>query len=230
MKDTIKPPKGRVYLAGPMKGLPQFNFPEFNEAAKRLRECRYEVWNPAEKDIELDGFDPATDTPRSISYYMTRDLPAVLQSDFVAALPDWRRSKGACLEIHVARECGIPVYEYWPLGDGFSLDPIGEAAVEAVDPLAPPIFPEDADARKRVPIYSGLLAYFPNACAAVAAHSHLGNEQHNPGQPMHWAKEKSVGNGDQIVRHLMEGHYAAMAWRALELLERQIRKMPPFDK
>jgi len=106
------------------------------------------------------------------------------------------------------------------------------------------LFPEDAQARKEVPVLSGFLLYFPRACAAVAAHSLRANEQHNPGEPMHWAEEKSIGDGNEIVRHTMEALFlfnrqgrsdgvydalAATAWRALELLERYLRWIEPFD-
>jgi len=90
-------------------------------------------------------------------------------------------------------------------------------------------FPTDAEARKTYPVFTGLLAYFPHACAAVAHHSYKSNEQHNAGEPMHWAREKSIGDGNQIVRHLIEGDYAAMCWRALELYERKLTGLPPFD-
>jgi len=104
------------------------------------------------------------------------------------------------------------------------------------------IFPTDAQERKTYPVFTGLLNYFPHACAAVAHHSFVGNEQHNAGEPMHWAKEKSVGTGDQVVRHIMEGwkefnldkdateSFCAQAWRAFELLERYLTRLPPFDK
>jgi len=99
----------------------------------------------------------------------------------------------------------------------------------------PPIFPEGASERHEYPVFTGLLAYFPRACAAVANVSFIGNEQHQPGEPMHWAKEKSIGTGDQVVRHTMQGvlegsayHLAQAAWRALELLERKLCGMPPF--
>jgi len=91
------------------------------------------------------------------------------------------------------------------------------------------IFPDGAKERKEYAVFTALLNYFPHACAAVAHHSYLSNEQHNPGEPIHWAKEKSIGNGDQIVRHLMDGELEAMAWRALELLERKLTGLPPFN-
>jgi len=77
----------------------------------------------------------------------------------------------------------------------------------------------------------GLLDYFPDALAAVAHVSYVGNEQHKPGQPMHWAKEKSTDHADCIVRHLVDRgkvdsdgllHTAKVAWRALALLQTEL--------
>lgn len=105
------------------------------------------------------------------------------------------------------------------------------ATLYAVQRVAPTeLFPGE---RKEYPVLTGLLMYFPDACAAVARGSLLNNEQHNPGEPMHWAKEKSVGDGNEIARHLMQGgsldsdgvrHSVKMAWRALEFLQREIER------
>lgn len=93
------------------------------------------------------------------------------------------------------------------------------------------MLPTDAKERKNTPIYSGVLNYFPDALAAVAHCSWVGNEQHNPGEPLHWAKEKSTDEADALVRHLLEHgtidtdgvrHSAKVAWRALALLQREI--------
>jgi hypothetical protein len=84
------------------------------------------------------------------------------------------------------------------------------------------LFPEDSDARKTFPVYSGLLAYFPSALAAVAHHSYVGNEKHNPGQPLHHDRAKSGDEADAMVRHLMESDYVGMAWRALSLLQKHL--------
>ena len=105
-----------------------------------------------------------------------------------------------------------------------------EAELEAEIAELTACFPTDAQERKSYAVFTGLLDYFPHACAAIGHHSFVSNEQHNAGESMHWAKEKSIGNGDQIVRHLMEGDLEAMAWRALELLERKLTSLPPFDK
>lgn len=91
--------------------------------------------------------------------------------------------------------------------------------------------PTDHKARKGVPIYSGVLMYFPDAIAAVAECSRVGNDQHNPGQPLHWARDKSQDHADCAVRHLMEAgsidsdkvrHSAKAAWRCLALLQLEL--------
>ena len=101
----------RVYLAGPMRGIPEYNFPAFYAAAKALRDIGCEVWSPAENDVEKDGFDPTKDKAQPMCHYMRRDLPAVLNSDAVVVLPGWEKSEGAQLEAHVAKKCGIPIHE-----------------------------------------------------------------------------------------------------------------------
>jgi hypothetical protein len=83
-------------------------------------------------------------------------------------------------------------------------------------------FPEDSAARKTYPVYSGLLQYFPSALAAVAHHSYIGNEKHNPGLPLHWARGKSGDEADALLRHLMERDYVGVAWRALALLQKHL--------
>lgn len=91
--------------------------------------------------------------------------------------------------------------------------------------------PTDAKARKDAPLARGVLDYFPKALVAVAELSRIGNDQHNPGQPMHWAKEKSTDHADCIVRHLLDRgtldtdkvrHSTKVAWRALALLETEL--------
>ena len=95
------------------------------------------------------------------------------------------------------------------------------------------LLPSDPAKRKAAPICRGLLDYFPNACAAVAELSRIGNEQHNPGEPMHWAREKSTDQADCIVRHLIDRgkidtdgvrHSAKVAWRALALLQLELEE------
>lgn len=91
--------------------------------------------------------------------------------------------------------------------------------------------PVDAKERKNVPIITGVFDYFPAAIAEVARVSKAGNDQHNPGQPLHWSRGKSTDHADCIGRHLSERgtidvdgqrHSAKMAWRALALLQEEL--------
>lgn len=93
--------------------------------------------------------------------------------------------------------------------------------------------PTAAKERKNLPITTGVLDYFPAALLAVAEVSKAGNDQHNPGQPLHWAREKSADHADCLVRHLLDRgtrdsdgwrHSAKMAWRALALLQTEIEQ------
>lgn len=93
--------------------------------------------------------------------------------------------------------------------------------------------PSDPLERKASPIAEGVLWYFPNALAAIAAVSKAGNDQHNPGQPMHWSRNKSSDHADCIMRHLVDAgkmdsdgmrHTAKVAWRALALLQEELER------
>jgi hypothetical protein len=64
--------------------------------------------------------------------------------------------------------------------------------------------PTDSATRKEYPLYSGVLKYFPAALAGVARHSKLGNDKHNPGEPLHHARSKSGDHADCIMRHLTD--------------------------
>lgn len=64
--------------------------------------------------------------------------------------------------------------------------------------------PTDSKERKDFPMLSGCLKYFPAALAGVALTSKLGNDKHNPGEPLHHARGKSVDHGDCILRHLTD--------------------------
>ncbi len=94
-----------------------------------------------------------------------------------------------------------------------------------------PTQPTPAAIRKGQPVATGVLAYFPDAIKAVAEVSRIGNDQHNPGQPLHWARGKSTDQLDAGTRHLMDYlsgtpvdtdggyHLAKAAWRILAQLQ-----------
>lgn len=91
--------------------------------------------------------------------------------------------------------------------------------------------PSDPQDRKNTPMGTGVLDYFPLAIAEVAKVSKAGNDQHNPGQPLHWSRGKSTDHWDCIVRHGVQRgsfdsdgqrHSAKLAWRALALLQEEL--------
>ena len=95
----------------------------------------------------------------------------------------------------------------------------------------PTALPSDAKARKDVPIYSGVIKYFPRALAAVAECSKKGNDQHNPGKPLHWDRSKSGDELDALTRHLLDAgtidtdgvrHSTKVCWRSLANLEKEL--------
>lgn len=89
----------KLYLAGPMSGLPDMNYPEFNHVAKLLRAKGYEVLNPAENP------EPPC---KSWAGYMKLGIAQLVQCDGVALLEDWHKSKGAQIELSIASQLGIP--------------------------------------------------------------------------------------------------------------------------
>jgi len=126
-----------------------------------------------------------------------------------------------------AEEQGCPVHPKKPPFPPVNREPLLPPGTKLSCDLPNP-FPGN---RKEYPIFTGLLMYFPDACAAVARCSYIANEQHNPGEPVHWDKSKSVGEGNELLRHLMQGgsldsdgiaHDVKAAWRALELVQRRI--------
>ena len=102
------------------------------------------------------------------------------------------------------------------------------------------MLPENSAQRKTLPVTEGVLKYFPLAIAYVALVSKVGNDKHNPGELLHWARGKSDDHADCIGRHLLDlGTYAAdgllhdgmLAWRALANLQLKLESLdtPGFD-
>jgi len=94
--------------------------------------------------------------------------------------------------------------------------------------------PNTTPERKAIPLASGVLDYFPAALAYVAKISKAGNDKHNPGQPLHHARGKSMDHADCIMRHLVDRgtidpednlrHSGKIAWRALALLQEELER------
>lgn len=117
----------KLYTAGPMTGIPKFNFPAFLAAAEDLRKRGYEIISPAEMDLKDVGTsalaspdgkltkDGKTTDGYTFGDFLARDVKIIAdQVDGVVCLPGWDSSKGARLEVFVALISGKPVYTYMP--------------------------------------------------------------------------------------------------------------------
>lgn len=91
---------GRIYIAGPMTDLPDFNFPAFNDMAAILRGLGYHVENPAEHGV-VEGAEWAD--------YLRYDIARLATCEALVLLPGWRNSRGALLEVHIAKALGIQI-------------------------------------------------------------------------------------------------------------------------
>lgn len=119
----MKPdPSKPIYIAGPMTGLPQFNIPAFERAARRLRAAGYKIISPVELDSQLvrdeamaspDGAMPAGGKIGGETWGEILGRAVRVIADQVGAivvLPSWEKSRGARLEVFVALLCGLPIY------------------------------------------------------------------------------------------------------------------------
>lgn len=93
----------KLYLSGPMTGLPDYNKPSFYRAAAELRVAGHEVVNPAEHDQLPAGAQWAD--------YIRKDLVLLAYCDGIAVLPGWTHSRGARLEVYIATQLGLPVLD-----------------------------------------------------------------------------------------------------------------------
>jgi hypothetical protein len=105
----------KIYIAGPMTGYDQWNFPAFFEAEKQLLSLGCQVINPAHNDgptleLALESAGVPERPNHSWAWYMRRDLPHVLEVDALCVLPGWQKSKGASLEVQVDEAMGLPIY------------------------------------------------------------------------------------------------------------------------
>ena len=95
----------RIYVSGPMSGLPALNFPAFHAAAAALRGLGFEVDNPAEH--EVPGLTWAQ--------YLRRDIVLLMDCTAVALLPGYMNSRGAMLELTIAQALGMEIHplQHW---------------------------------------------------------------------------------------------------------------------
>jgi hypothetical protein len=208
-----------IYLSGPMSGIPEFNGPAFAAYAEKYRARGWKVVSPPELDVETNDFEYESCIKRDMRVLVDGGIEAVY------LLPGWQQSKGANLEKLLAELTGIPCF------DAVTEEVVTELVREKV--VTPrQTMPKDSTERKGVPLCSGVIDYFPAALAAVAKLSKHGNDKHNPGEPLHWARGKSMDHADCIARHLVDrgindpdsglSHTVEVAWRALALLQEEL--------
>ncbi|HNB07869.1 MAG TPA: DUF4406 domain-containing protein [Thauera aminoaromatica] len=91
----------KVYLSGPMTGIPESNYPAFHATAAKLRAAGYEVVNPAEVN---------PDSSLSWQQCLREDIKHLCDCEALALMPGWQNSQGAHLEMHIAHRLGIKIH------------------------------------------------------------------------------------------------------------------------
>jgi len=94
-----------LYVAGPMTGIPEFNYPAFDAAERSLASCGYLVLNPT----HAEKHNPTPGTPQAWGWYMRHCIRMVLAADGMALLPGWENSRGATLERTIATALDLDV-------------------------------------------------------------------------------------------------------------------------
>ena len=108
-----------------------------------------------------------------------------------------------------------------------------DGEITEIEVNEPEVITDKAQERKKIPVYSGFVKYFPNAMKEVAVCSRIANEQHHAGKPLHWDMDKSTDELDAMMRHLIDHtsepidddgirHLTKVAWRAMAMLERTL--------
>jgi hypothetical protein len=238
----------KVYLAGPMRGIPEFNFPAFYVAEEYLMEQGHEVFNPARRDNDRHGDDiskgnatgdeavVATQHGFSLREALRDDTNWItMEADGIALLPGWEKSTGATAERALAIALHLEVM-YLP----GATPPTAERDPSGIDAKTPGA---KLDAGKS-PVFQGVLQYFPRALEAVAFVSEYGANKYA------WKGWEKVQNGinryanaagRHILKEAIEGpwdlasmndpkfpanilHKSQTAWNALASLELYLRE------
>lgn len=102
-----------IYVAGPMRGLPKFNFDAFEAAEKDLEAKGWMTISPAGLDL-AEGFNPETDLldGEFLRRIMLRNLKFIIGASAMALLPGWEQSEGVKVELALAQRLGLPIYLY----------------------------------------------------------------------------------------------------------------------
>ena len=226
-----------VYLAGPMRGIDQFNFPAFDEAARNLRAIGWTVFSPAEHDRE-SGFDETRNTLEGfdIKQAFQWDCNRVCEADYIVLLPGWEKSQGVAAELTVARMVGTEVFYYYPGDDNWyvgatdlfhppiedlipDLSPTGDVrSVNATTGAEKGVKEAAFDLIPPMPLYELASHYGRGARKYAARNWEKGYE---------WSKSFAAmqrhawlfWQGEDIDPETGSSHLTAVAWHAFALLE-----------
>ena len=102
--------KPRIYIAGPMRGLADLNYPTFNHAARKLRGMGWHVENPAEIGEGLGTPEKINSDPALLAAVMAADIHALETCDAIFLLPGWQDSIGARKELRVVLDNNKPIF------------------------------------------------------------------------------------------------------------------------
>lgn len=130
--------KQRVYIAGPMTHIAEFNFPAFDEAAAKYRQLGFEVVSPAEHDreegLDVTGMAGSPEEAIAAGFDLTTallwDLEQVAHSDGIVLLRGWGRSRGVRAELALAAALGK-----WAIEDHFDSEPIPASSLFIAHPV-----------------------------------------------------------------------------------------------
>ena len=166
------------------------------------------------------------------------DAPEIVirKSKLTGEFFGYNRDNGSCIAAEGVLRRGLLYGNFVIVAGPRDKNEVAERAGK-IAAFTPTVLPTDRQARKNIPLYSGLIKYFPDALAAVAELSRTANDFHNPGQPLHWDRSKSSDDHDALCRHLWEAgtvdssdgvrHSVKVAWRALAALQKEIENSRP---
>lgn len=164
--------------------------------------------------------------PKSDDILVRNGMPFAFFSQILADVPE------TVGETEETRQCRV--YRLMPVAKQSDSHERDVAQVVAQAGGCGASLPSSAAERKRIPIATGVLDYFPLAIAEIAKVSLAGNNQHNPGSPLHWDRSKSGDESDALMRHFLERgkrdtdgqlHSAKLCWRACALLQKELEGM-----
>lgn len=202
-----------AYLAGPMRGIEEYNFPEFRKQTAWLRGLGWHVFSPAERDEQDPDIDHTENIAgwsggRKLDYFMAHDLKAVCEMDCVILLPGWEESQGARLEAVVAVEIGHPVFVIALVDGARRLEHVDQAYIREVffGQGPPDILVQFVGAQE--PVFACLgdsCGDYPCGCdqGAEQLPTQRYTETYKAAEWYPW--EEDSGDGGEVIGHRVEG-------------------------